>query len=300
MAAPLQFKHRGIAISDPELYIRSQEARIDGIRPGCEKQIVWATPDKQKTRYAIVYIHGFSASAGEARPLPDKVASALSANLFFTRLTGHGIDGAALGRAKIEDWLEDVAEAIAIGEALGDKIILMGTSTGGALATWALTQPHLAKRVAAAILISPNYGLKAAGAFLLNAPFARQIVHATLGRTRNAEARTELQRRIWTGTYPTEALLPMARAVSLARHAPVSTISTPTLFFYSPADKIVDPSATMKMASRWGGPHRLVPVADADDPNGHVLTGDAYSPSTTERVFTQICSWLEETLRPNS
>ena len=71
------------------------------IRPGLQKEIVWANPaTKTKTPLAIVYIHGFSASKGEVRPLPDKVASALGANLFFTRLTGHGEDGAAMAEGQ--------------------------------------------------------------------------------------------------------------------------------------------------------------------------------------------------------
>jgi alpha-beta hydrolase superfamily lysophospholipase len=227
MAGATDVKSRFPTIADdPEAYVRASEARIPGIRPGAEKQIVWAHPDRRCTPFAIVYLHGFSASAGEIRPVPDRVAAKIGANLFFARLTGHGIDGSALGRATIGDWLNDIAEAIAIGEKLGQKVILMGVSTGGALATWALSRPELAPKVAAAVLISPNYGLKAAGAFLLNAPFARQLVHITLGRTRNAEARTELQRKIWTTTYPTEALLPMAKVISLRRSArqPCSSI----------------------------------------------------------------------------
>jgi alpha-beta hydrolase superfamily lysophospholipase len=287
-------------VDDPEAFIRASEAQIPGIRPAAEKQIVWAHPDRRRTAFAIVYFHGFSASAGEIRPVPDRVAANIKANLFFARLTGHGIDGAALGRATIESWLDDIGEAIAIGEALGEKVILMGVSTGGALATWALSQPRLAEKVAAAVLISPNYGLRAAGAFLLNAPFARQLVHLTLGRTRNAEARTDLQRKIWTTNYPTEALLPMARVISLARKTKVEEIHTPALFFYSPDDRIVDPTGTVSMAKRWGGPHRVISVEHTDDPNRHVIAGDAYSPSTTDMVITQICAWLATTLRLNS
>src|SRR5262245_7333243 len=82
---------------DPEAYLASAEAQVKGIRPGLQKEIVWADlATKRKTPLAIVYVHGFSSSKGEVRPLPDKVAAALGANLFFTRLTGHGQDGAAM------------------------------------------------------------------------------------------------------------------------------------------------------------------------------------------------------------
>ncbi|MDD4273595.1 MAG: hypothetical protein PHG14_07705 [Desulfobacter postgatei] len=37
-----------------------------------------------------VYIHGFSATRKETAPLSDLVAKTLNANLFYTRLSGHG------------------------------------------------------------------------------------------------------------------------------------------------------------------------------------------------------------------
>lgn len=285
---------------DPEGYIKASEARFSGIRPGAEKQIVWAHEDRCRTPLAIVYLHGFSASAGEIRPVPDMLAERLGANLFFTRLAGHGMDGAALGAATLNEWLDGIAEAFAIGRAIGDRLIVLGVSTGAALGAWALTQPGISRDVAAAILLSPNFGLKASGSFLLNAPFARQIVHAVLGKTRQAEARTQLQRKIWTTSYPTDALLTLASAIALSRRAKVEEIRVPALFFYSPEDRVVDPAHTLRIASRWGAAHKVVQVIGSDDPNKHVLAGSAYSPSTTEWTFTQICAWLEEMLFPNS
>ena len=56
------------------------------------------------------------------RPLPDKVAAALGANLFYTRLTGHGQDGAAMAEGSVNAWINDYAEAMAIGRAIGGKV----------------------------------------------------------------------------------------------------------------------------------------------------------------------------------
>ena len=38
------------------------ESQITDIRPGLEKSIIWAGAPHHRTEYAIVYIHGFSAS----------------------------------------------------------------------------------------------------------------------------------------------------------------------------------------------------------------------------------------------
>ncbi|TIP53097.1 MAG: alpha/beta hydrolase, partial [Mesorhizobium sp.] len=76
---------------DPQAYLARKEAAVPDIHDGLEKEIIWANPMVHaRTPLSIVYIHGFSASKGEVRPLPDEVADQLDANLFYTRLTGHG------------------------------------------------------------------------------------------------------------------------------------------------------------------------------------------------------------------
>ena len=54
-----------------------------------------------------VYIHGFTASSEEVRPLPDKIANDLNANLFFTRLTGHGRNSKAMELCSISSWMNE-------------------------------------------------------------------------------------------------------------------------------------------------------------------------------------------------
>jgi alpha-beta hydrolase superfamily lysophospholipase len=281
---------------DIDAYVREREGENASIRAGSEKQIGWHSPEKARSRYALVYIHGFSASPGELRPVPDRVASALGANLFYTRLAGHGMDGEALGRVQIEDWLDDVAEAIAIGERIGESVVVMATSTGAALATWALAQPPLARHIAGAVLFSPNYGLRARGSFLLTAPFARQIVHLVLGRNRSVEAVNDAHAHIWTTRYPTDALLPMADSIALANAVEFSAITVPVLIFYSPDDQIVDPAMILRTAARWGGRKAMIAVSDTEDASGHVLAGDALSPSTTATVVEATNSWLSANL----
>ena len=77
-------------------YFSKSESRVSGIRDGCEKKFVWHNNKRQQRDLAIVYIHGFSASRMETWPLCDRLAEAIGANLFYTRLTGHGQDGDAM------------------------------------------------------------------------------------------------------------------------------------------------------------------------------------------------------------
>lgn len=283
---------------DLDAYLAKVEAKVPGIQPNQHKDIVWANSEtRAKTPIAIVYIHGFSASPGEMRPVPDIVAKNLGANLYFVRLFGHGTTTRAMEDVSVNAWVNDFAEAIAIGERLGDRVVVMGTSTGGALATWAISQPAFRDRVAAVILNSPNYGVQAAGSSLLTLPFARELSHLVMGGTRSYETDNHLQRVFWTTTYPVDAILPMAETVKLAVNAPVEQTKIPTLFLISPEDKVVDPDITRRIAERWGAPHRLVEIDGVEDPSRHVLAGEAMSPGTTEPVARLATEWLRETLR---
>jgi len=280
--------------SDPEAYLAKQEGAVPGIRPGLQKEIIWADPTtKAKTPLSIVYVHGFSASKGEVRPLPDRIAAALGANLLFTRLAGHGQDGPAMATASVNAWINDYAEAIAIGRAIGDKVVVIGTSTGAALATWAATQPALSKDVATLVLISPNYGVRAAGAEMLTLPWGKQIAELIIGKERSFTPVNELHEELWTSRYPTSATLPMAALVRLAYESPVETISIPALFIFSDDDKVVRPELTREIAARWGATHELAPVEKNDDPSSHVIAGDALSPSTTEVLAQRATVWVK-------
>jgi alpha-beta hydrolase superfamily lysophospholipase len=279
---------------DPEAYLAKREADVAGLREGLAKEIVWANPaTKAKTPLAVVYVHGFSASKGEVRPLPDKVAAALGANLFFTRLTGHGQDGAAMATASVNAWVNDTAEAFAIGRAIGDKVIVMATSTGGTLSALELANPAVSENVAAAIFISPNFRVQAAGASLLTGPWGKQIAELIGGKERGFEPPNNLVKNLWTTKYPMAATLPMAATVKLSEAINYEAMTTPALFVISDSDKVVDPAATRAIAARWGAPHEIVAVDNSGDPSNHVNAGDAYSPQTTDPLAATIVEWLQ-------
>jgi pimeloyl-ACP methyl ester carboxylesterase len=280
--------------ADPDAFLAAEEAKVPDIRPGLAKEIVWAYPaSRAKTPLAIVYIHGFSASKGEVRPLPDKVAAALGANLYYARLAGHGQGEAAMGEATLDQWADDTAEALAIGRAIGEKVVVIATSTGASLAAWGVAQPALAKDVAAVVLISPNFGVQAAGAGLLTGPWGLQLAELLIGKERSFEPVNDLHRQFWTWRYPTKATLPMAGSVALARSQAYDKVKIPALFVVSDFDKVIKPQEARAVAARWGGPHEIVPVEDPGDPYFHVLAGDALSPKMTDPLATKIVEWIE-------
>lgn len=267
-----------------------------GVRPEISRRIVWAGRPATKTPVAIVYLHGFSATSQEIRPVPDLIAAWRGSNLYFARLGGHGLDGASLDQARITDWSRDVAEAIAIGKQIGEKVVVIGTSTGGTLAALAAQDPVLGPQIDGVVLVSPNFGLQARGAFLLRQPLARHWLPLIAGRERCFEPKNEKHREFWTTCYPITSVLPMAALIDGAKGLSYAGAKQPLLALWSEADQVVDPAATKKMLAGWGGPVTQVPLTmgPGDDPSAHVIAGDILSPGQTAPVATRINGWITE------
>ncbi len=283
------------AIEEIDAWLAERESAFPDIRLGLAKEIVWADPSaKNRTPLAIVYIHGFSASKGEVRPMPDRIAASLGANLFYTRLAGHARSGDAMAEPSVEDWQNDMVEALAIGSRLGERTLIIATSTGASLATWALSQPALSSNVIGAVFLAPNYRIRGRGAFLLTAPLAAVSARLILGPHRSFAPRNDLHAAYWTTSYPVRALLPMARLVKIVSTLPFESITAPALFLHSPRDQVIDPNRTRIVAERWGGPATLLDPGDIGDPHGHVIAGDALSPNTTESLIGIILNWFRK------
>jgi len=280
---------------DLDAYLAKSEAQDTAVLPHATKEIIWAYPNsKAKTPLALVYIHGFSATKGEIRPVPDMAAQALGANLFYTRLEGHGAGSDAMAQSTVQDWIDDTAEAIEIGKRIGEKVIVIGVSTGAPLATIAALHPDLKDKIAGFILVSPNFKIQNAASPLLTLPYARNWVHVIGGAERSFETSNDLHAKYWTSTYPTIAVLPMAAMVKHSRSLVFENINKPALFIYSEADTVVDNNVSKQVMDRWGGDTQLHLVVDADDKHNHVIAGDALSPNKTDEVAEIITQWLRQ------
>jgi alpha-beta hydrolase superfamily lysophospholipase len=279
---------------DLDAYLARQEARFDDIPPSATKEIVWAYPSsKAKTPVSLVYLHGFSAAKAEIRPVPDMVAKKLGANLYYGRLAGHGRSGDAMAEATVNAWIQDAAEAVAIGERIGEKVVVIATSTGGTLAALAASEPELRDRIDGLVLISPNFKVRASGASLLTWPFAETIVRLVVGKERGFEPHNAEHGENWTTQYPSNAVLPMAAMVKAAGALPFEQMQIPVLFIFSPDDQVVDQSVTAEIAERWGGSADVLAVTSAEDPSNHVIAGDILSPSNNDQIAAAIESFIQ-------
>ncbi|WP_185802868.1 alpha/beta hydrolase [Pontivivens nitratireducens] len=293
VTGPLTFAQDRLG-EDLDLYLAAEEAEYDDIVPGTQKRIVWAGEAGVRTTYSIVYIHGFSATSEEIRPVPDNVAEALGANLYYTRLAGHGRGAEAMLDGSVPRWIDDYAQAVAIGARLGERVIVMGTSTGGTIATLGLFDTRIQQDVAGLILVSPNFRIASAGESVLTLPLARYWVPRLAGTERSVEVANADHAAFWTTRYSTLALLPMAASVQATGLLPYEETEVPALFIFSDEDQVVDHSVTREIAEAWGAPVQIInpDLNEGDDPDAHVIAGDIMSPSQTDPISEQMIRWI--------
>lgn len=281
--------------ADVDAYFATQEARFQDLTPGVEKRVIWAEDAGARTELAIVYVHGFSATSEEIRPVPDRVAAVLGANLVYTRLQGHGRDGAALDGATVQGWANDFAEAMIVARRVADEVVVISTSTGGGLVAAMADQPEVMDSVKGLIFVSPNFQINNPAATLLTWPGARYWGPLVAGRTQSFEPSNAAHGTYWTTTYPTTATLQMAALTKMAFAKAYSDVMLPALFWISDEDRVVKPEATKDVAARWGGP-ALVSVQQlgpGQDPYAHVIAGDILSPGETDKVVDAFVKFIK-------
>lgn len=266
-----------------------------GLVPGTEKRITWVGEHIQ-TPYSVLYLHGFSATRQETAPLAAIVASMLGANLYETRLTGHGREREPLTGVRAEDWLQDAVEALTIAARLGQRVIVIGTSTGATLAAAMLDHPAMGA-VDTLVMISPNFAPRDTNALWLTRPAGPLLAKMLVGDTRSWEPHNEQQRRYWSTSYPTTSAIEMMRLVGLAnRHLPAD-IEQRLLMFYSSTDAVIEPAAALSVFQQTGAPQKAaVEIYNVGDPSHHVLAGDVLSGRTTQQIADDIVEFI---LRPS-
>lgn len=240
-----------------ETYITQNESQHK-IKPENEARIVWYNDSsKQKTEYAIVYLHGFSASQEEGDPVHTAIAKKFGCNLYLARLAEHGIDTTdAMLHLTAEKYWESVKQAFAIGKQLGNKVIVMGTSTGGSNALQlAANYPE----VASIILLSPNIAINDPNAWLANNPWGLQIARLVKKSDYHVtKDQRDIYKAHWYSKYRLEAVVNLQEYLETAMVPETfSKVKQPTLMLYYykddvHQDSVVKVSAMLNMFDELG------------------------------------------------
>ena len=278
-------------ITGVDHYLEQKEKEVLGLQPGVCKEVIWAGKKEKKTKFSIIFLHGFSASKFELSPFPNAIALGLNANLYNARLSGHGCGGEALGKVKVKDWIFDLSEALEIGRKIGEKIIIIGSSTGGTLAAVAASE----KNVSGIIFVSPNFKVRYRFFQIFTLGFARFWIPLIFGKYREFQPISKEHAIYWTTRYPIVAVVTMATLVKKVVSQNFDKKNCPALFIVSEEDKVVDAKKTLKIAEQWGGKSfvNLVKCGPYDDPNSHVLAGDIKSPTQTEKLVKTSLAWIK-------
>lgn len=253
-----------------EEYIATQESKHK-LKPDNEARIVWADSTKNKTRYSVVYLHGFSASQKEGDPVHLQFAKEFGCNLYLARLADHGVDTTEqLLYFTADRWWQSSKEALAIGKAIGENVILMSTSTGGTMAI--LLAAEYPDEVYAMINMSPNIAVNDANAWLLNNPWGLQIARAVLGSDYQVIKYDSARQIYWNSKYRIESLVHMEEMLEdKMNKSTFEKVRCPSLtLYYYKNEKEQDPtvkvSAMLEMHKQLGTPDSLkvaVPVPNA-------------------------------------
>ena len=280
-ATPSYNKEMPAVPSEPaalESYIRTNEA-AHKLKPDNEARIVWAHDSlKDKTPYAIVYLHGFSASQEEGNPVHRYIAGKFGYNLFLARMAEHGIDTVeAMVNLTADNYWESAKQALAIGRQLGQKVILMGTSTGGTFALQlAAAYPD---DVAALVLLSPNIAIRDPTAWVLNNHWGLQVAHKVTG-SNYIESKNDsdpLIKQYWYTKYRTEAAVALEELLETTMNkSTFEKVHQPVGLFYYYKDEVhqdstVKVSASLEMFDQLGTPAALKYKQAIPDAGNHVI-----------------------------
>ena len=286
-------------------YVDSQEASYK-LKPGNEAKIIWNNDSlKNQTEYAVVYLHGFSASQMEGDPVHRDFAKRFGCNLYLSRLQDHGIDTTSpLGKFTAEGLWNSALQALAIGKKLGKKVLLMSTSTGGTLS---LKLAAEFPEIAGLILLSPNIEINDNKAWMLNNPWGGQIAEMIIGKYRKVPDTTALYAKYWNNRYLTSSVVQLEQLLETTMKASVfEKVTQPLLLLYyykneQEQDPVVKVSAMKRMYRQVGTPDSLKKQLALPNTGDHVL-GSPIRSKDVKSVETACYEFAENTLKilPNS
>jgi esterase/lipase len=247
------------SLSEMETSINKSEKAVKGIKPDNQARVVWAdSSKKEKTRIAFLYLHGFSASQAEGDPVHRDLAKKYNANLYLSRLAEHGIDrgDSSMINLTAGEFEASAENALSIAERLGNEVVVIGTSAGGALALF-LASRH--PEIKAIVLFSPCVKLFDKTAMILDKQWGLQIARlASGGLVKKFEPESNIHANYWQLTYRIEALVALQNLIANTMKPDVFfKIKCPVLLGYyyrneAEQDNTVSIPAMLKMFEELG------------------------------------------------
>ncbi len=270
--------------SEVDSFVKSKNASLK-IKPDNESRIIWANDSlKNKTPYCLLYLHGFSASWFEGNPVHIDFARRYGMNLYIPLLASHGLETTdALVDMTPDRLYESAKEALVVAQSLGEKVIIMSTSTGGTLSLkLAADFPEMTD---ALIMLSPNIAINNSAAFLLSKPWGLQIVRSIFKgkyRVTNPDFASE-DCKYWNCKYRLEATVFLQQLVEASMKKEVFAQVTKPVFvgYYYKDEQNQDPTvrvdAMLKMYDQLGTPENQKQKVAFPEAGTHVIGCQLFS-----------------------
>ncbi|MEZ4825434.1 MAG: alpha/beta hydrolase [Bacteroidia bacterium] len=195
-----------------EAYIHETEQKTPFLKPDNEARIIWAEGNKyRKTPYSLVFLHGFSASYKEIDPIHKEFGQRYGCNVYLSRLHSHGVDSPEpMLDFTPEAFMDSGLFALAVGQKIGEKVILITASTGSTIGIYMAA--HFPE-IAGLICYSPNIDLYSNMTRLLTAPWGLQLARLIFrGNYRNREIEGP-GRAYWIARHRIEALIALKNLI---------------------------------------------------------------------------------------
>ncbi len=264
--------------------INRTEQQTKGIRPDCNAHIEWAdTSKKVKTKYCVLYLHGFGASYMEGMPVVGDIAKKYGYNAYYARLSEHGLDLGEenLLRFTADNYYESGEKALHIAKQLGEEVIVIGTSGGGAMSLF-LGSRH--PEIKAMVLYSPAITLARPESNLVGGPWGVNLARWVSGHDHNDwKFKNDRQAKYWTNHQCFEGI---AEFINFQKYAMLpenfAKIKCPVFMGYyyedeAHQDKVVSVAAMHTMFDQLGTPNSLKQKINFPMTKEHVIASDVTS-----------------------
>jgi|AntRauTorckE6833_2_1112554.scaffolds.fasta_scaffold06431_4 pimeloyl-ACP methyl ester carboxylesterase len=271
-----------------EKQIAEHENRARPLKKDAEARIIWQDENnKSKTPYSIVYLHGFKGSQGEGYPVHRHIAETLGCNLFLSRLHGHGqIKTNRLADLSPQKLIHSAEYALKIGQQIGKKVLVMGTSTGGSLGLYLAGTKPFSSGIAGLILYSPLIHLYGIQSLMLENKAGRQLLKIWPGKNhqlRYFDPFLPSGPNAWYKSYRLNGALALGNLVQkYMTPALFKRVQCPTFlgYYYKNKrnhDRVVSTKAIQRMAGQLSTDAAKVQLQNFPAANTHVICNDYLS-----------------------
>lgn len=293
-------------LDELQKYIDDEETKTPGIRWNSRKSIRWYDQIMKRSDYVILYVHGYTATKYEITPVVEKFADNIKANVFYTRLKGSGQGEGTKSKedlkytkgVELRDWEYDFDEAFKIARKIGDKIIIMGTSTGATLALHMVYNRKEYKDFFTFIFVSPNFGPINKKTIIFNLPGGRWITPIVNGSDYIldddwADVRDSKKKDIDTGITSVDYPFSMMSLVwKVNNKLKYKETTYPMLVFYSQNDQTVNYQETESFLRKYVGKKVVKIVNNSSNKGQHLITGQYHAPEMVDKFVEDMTNYV--------